>query len=144
MIVQQDNAYLDPESWQMLQVTAWIPLLDATVQNGCMQVLRRGHLTAKTVRHTCCVGGTWYVGMDEAAAVQELGVNLDTDVVTCQIPCGSVLFLNNLIPHRYLIQSLNYTTHCSLSKLWHAFIGWQRLKHSHSHVLRVHIVAAGL
>ena len=38
--VVQDNAYLHPESWKVLQVTAWIPMLDATPHNGCMQVQR--------------------------------------------------------------------------------------------------------
>ena len=33
-----DAAYLDPESAHTLQVTAWIPLLDAKAENGCMQV----------------------------------------------------------------------------------------------------------
>ena len=39
----QDNAYLHPESWRVLQVTAWIPMLDATPHNGCMQVRTRLH-----------------------------------------------------------------------------------------------------
>ena len=102
MSLAQDNAYLHPESWKVLQVTAWIPMLDATRHNGCMQVqcakpgsgtwrqihcvartqkvhalqpfprrqiechgwavtqvVRRGHLAGKTVKHSCCVGGTW-------------------------------------------------------------------------------------
>lgn len=55
----QDNGYLHPESWKVLQVTAWIPLVNATVQNGCMQVIRGGHRAGKTCKHSCCVGGTW-------------------------------------------------------------------------------------
>jgi hypothetical protein len=39
-----------------LQPTAWIPLIDATVENGCMQVKKGAHLTGKVARHTCCVG----------------------------------------------------------------------------------------
>ena len=57
----QDNGYLHPESWKVLQVTAWIPLLNATTRNGCMQVIRGGHRAGKTCKHSCCVGGTWYV-----------------------------------------------------------------------------------
>lgn len=57
--VSQDNGYLHPESWKVLQVTAWIPLLDATRRNGCMQVIKGGHRAGKTCKHTCCVGGTW-------------------------------------------------------------------------------------
>lgn len=33
-----DNAYLDDSCLGTLQVTAWIPLLDTNVTNGCMQV----------------------------------------------------------------------------------------------------------
>ena len=55
----QDNGYLHPESWKVLQVTAWMPLVNATVQNGCMQVIRGGHRAGKTCKHSCCVGGTW-------------------------------------------------------------------------------------
>jgi ectoine hydroxylase-related dioxygenase (phytanoyl-CoA dioxygenase family) len=57
----QDNGYLHPECWEVLQVTAWVPLLDATPSNGCMQVIKRGHMPGKTVKHSCCVGGTWCV-----------------------------------------------------------------------------------
>ena len=34
----QDNAYLDPTALNTLQPTAWIPLIDANTENGCMQV----------------------------------------------------------------------------------------------------------
>jgi hypothetical protein len=44
-----------------LQVTAWVPLLDVTVEHGCMQLLAGGHRTGKIVPHTCAVGDTWYV-----------------------------------------------------------------------------------
>ena len=41
-----------------------------------------------------------YVQMDEEDAGRELGVHMARDVVTCEVPFGSVLFLNNIIPHR--------------------------------------------
>ena len=34
----QDNAYFDPDALNVLLVTAWIPLIDANQENGCMQV----------------------------------------------------------------------------------------------------------
>lgn len=33
-----DTAYLDRNSYTVLQPTAWIPLLDVNADNGCMQV----------------------------------------------------------------------------------------------------------
>ena len=38
--------------------------------------------------------------MDEEDAAAELGVDMASDVVTCEVPFGGVLFLNNVIPHR--------------------------------------------
>ena len=34
-----DSGYLDDSSYSVLQVTAWIPLLDTNATNGCMQVM---------------------------------------------------------------------------------------------------------
>ena len=70
----QDNGYLHPESWKVLQVTAWIPLLNATTRNGCMQVIRGGHRAGKTCKHSCCVGGTWCVAL-AAPQLQSLKLN---------------------------------------------------------------------
>ena len=36
--LRTDCAYLDNQSYSVLQPTAWIPLLDANEKNGCMQV----------------------------------------------------------------------------------------------------------
>jgi len=33
-----DTAYLDNRSYDILQLTAWIPMMDATMETGCMQV----------------------------------------------------------------------------------------------------------
>ena len=40
--------------------------------------------------------------LEEAEMETALGVNLATDVVTCEVPFGGVLFFNNCIPHRSL------------------------------------------
>lgn len=176
-----DAAYLDPESAHTLQVTAWIPLLDAKAENGCMQVIKGGHRSGKTARHSCCAGGTWcvwsfslvcltkchvlsgtccvfkicdvpcqkislllavyrtlygfisslnitttttrYVEMDMDDASDRLGVNCrdESQWVTCEMPMGSVLFLNNLIPHRRYVQVepvCVFFSYPSLSCMW--------------------------
>ncbi|CAF0803587.1 unnamed protein product [Adineta steineri] len=97
----QDTAYLNKECWNILQVTAWIPLLDANKENGCLQLLRGGHRPGLTCQHNCCTGGTWYVEVpvEEMEKTLNIPVNEQT-IVTCEVPFGSVLFLNNLIPHK--------------------------------------------
>ena len=37
-LIMTDAGYLGNDAYSVLQATAWIPLLDATEQNGCMQV----------------------------------------------------------------------------------------------------------
>ncbi|PVD25798.1 hypothetical protein C0Q70_13458 [Pomacea canaliculata] len=98
----QDSAYLDNRSYEVLQVTAWIPLLDATRENGCMEVAARGHLKGKVATHQCCWGGTWYVMLEEQEMEDTLDVDMKKDVVLCPIPYGGMLLLNNMVPHRSL------------------------------------------
>lgn len=95
----QDAAYLTEDSASTLQLTAWIPLIDATIINGCMQVLHGGHRLGKLASHVGCSGGTWYIET-VSEELSSLGVDPVGDIVTCEVPMGSVLFLNNLIPHR--------------------------------------------
>ncbi|XP_019855947.1 PREDICTED: uncharacterized protein LOC100639497 [Amphimedon queenslandica] len=99
--------------------TAWIPLIDANKLNGCMQMVKRGHRAGKTATHTCCAGGTWYVDLAEEEMEKTLGVNMKTDVVTCEVPLGGVLFFSNCIPHRSLE---NYSNDVR----WSLDLRWQR------------------
>ena len=61
-----------------------------------------GHKLGVTAKHTCCAGDTWYVDLAEDEMERSLGVDLKKDIVTCEVPFGGVLFLNNCIPHRSL------------------------------------------
>ena len=115
----QDNAYLDHTSLETLQPTAWIPLIDATVETGCLQVVRGGHRLGKTATHTCCAGGTWYVDLDEKEMERSLGVDMKKDVVTCEVPLGGILLLNNCVPHRSL-------ENFSDKVRWSLDLRWQR------------------
>ena len=115
----QDNAYLDKDALYVLQPTAWIPLIDANVINGCMQVIRGGHKLGRTATHTCCAGGTWYVDLAEEEIIRTFGADMEKDVVTCEVPMGGVLFINNCIPHRSLE---NYSDKVR----WSLDLRWQR------------------
>ena len=57
----QDAAYLSEECWTVHQATAWIPLLDATKQTGCMEVIPRGDHTGAVASH---VAGMLYIEID--------------------------------------------------------------------------------
>jgi hypothetical protein len=48
---------------------------------------------------------------------KSLGVNMKTDVVTCEVPMGGILFLNNCIPHRSL-ENYSDKTRWSLDLRW--------------------------
>ena len=101
VFARADAAYLAKDAWNVLQVTAWVPLVNATLVNGCMQIVPGGHRCGKVAGHTGCAGNTWYIDLSPDAIKRELGVDVK-DAVTCEVPLGSVLFLNNLVPHRSL------------------------------------------
>ncbi|XP_034325415.2 phytanoyl-CoA dioxygenase domain-containing protein 1 [Magallana gigas] len=113
----QDSAYLDRDSYTVLQPTAWIPLLDTDQQNGCMQVAHRGHKTGKVATHQCCYGNTWYVMLEEKEMAKSLGIDLEKDIITCPVPYGGMLLLNNMIPHRSL-PNLSKQIRWSLDLRW--------------------------
>jgi len=115
----QDSGYLDNRSYEVMQVTAWIPLLNATRENGCMEVVAKGHQTGKVATHTCCWGDTWYIMLGEDEMEKTLGVDVKRDTVLCAVPYGGMLLLNNMIPHR----SLNNVTK---EIRWSLDLRWQR------------------
>lgn len=79
-------------SWDKLQLTAWVPLVPAVAENGCMQVISGGHKAGITVEHTCCVGGTWYTELEESDIEPTLGIDPKAELVTCEVPKGSGRF----------------------------------------------------
>ena len=90
----QDNSYWEPRIWNERVLTVWFALVDATAENGCMQVVRGGHRSGKTARHTVgTTTTTWYTELSEADLTRELleGSELKERVVTVECPAGSVL-----------------------------------------------------
>ena len=101
----QDNSYLDEECWDKLQaiaaqgpqggpprdpalpqVTAWVPLVNTNLHNGCMQVVRGSHQAGVTANHACCVGGTWYTEVTPEELEATLGCDMSQDIITCEVP----------------------------------------------------------
>jgi ectoine hydroxylase-related dioxygenase (phytanoyl-CoA dioxygenase family) len=68
----QDTAYLHEGCWSVLQPAAWVPLVDTNEENGCLRLVKGGHRSGKTAVHTCCVGGTWYIDLDQEVCAATL------------------------------------------------------------------------
>ena len=109
----QDAAYLSKDCWKELQLTAWIPLIDATVKNGCMQVVPGGHRYGRVITHTGCAGETWYIEIPPEIAVKEIDIDMEKHATTCEMKMGSVLLFNSLLPHRS-VRNLSTDTRWSL------------------------------
>ncbi|KAK3092805.1 hypothetical protein FSP39_007424 [Pinctada imbricata] len=97
----QDAGYLSNDIYKVFMPTVWIPFVNTNEQNGCMQVIPKGHLSGKVGVHQCCAGDTWYIMMEDGEMRKRLGCTVD-DAVTCEIPYGGMLLFNNFIPHRSL------------------------------------------
>ncbi len=87
----QDAGYMEPECDSVLQLTMWIPLIDATVENGCLEVIPRAH-RAGVLRHRS-VKGRPYLDIPPEALP-------DVKPVIIPVKFGSVLLFTNLTPHR--------------------------------------------
>lgn len=97
----QDLGYLQPDASETFMVNFWIPLVDATVENGCMEVIAGSH-KAPLINHVLGLGpGRNFKGIvDEALP--------DGEQVQCPVPLGGVL----LIQHKTIHRSVpNYSDH---------------------------------
>jgi hypothetical protein len=112
----QDTAYLSAGCEQTFQPTAWIPLIDANHENGTLQVVRGGHRSGRVCRHVpehqSGHPASWYLQIPE----HELPPG---EIVTCAMPFGSVLLINQLLPHRS-------TENRSPRIRWSVDLRWQR------------------
>lgn len=92
----QDTAYLLPGAENTLQPTAWIPLLDTNEKNGTLQVVRGAHregLLTHRIEKEVGYQKSWYLYIPDEKIDQDRVVRVD-------VPFGSALFINQLIPHR--------------------------------------------
>lgn len=86
----QDAGYMEPKCDSVLQLTIWIPLIDATVENGCLEVIPHAHRDG-VFRHRH--SETFYLEIPDDALP-------DVEPVIVPVPFGSVLLFTNLTPHR--------------------------------------------
>lgn len=97
----QDSGYFSEHCDTQMIITCWIPLVDATVENGCMQILPRTH-TGKVVTHHTGGNAGFLVIKDE---------DLPDDprrAITAACPRGGVVFMTNRTPH---CSTPNYSNH---------------------------------
>ncbi|XP_052270079.1 uncharacterized protein LOC127871318 isoform X2 [Dreissena polymorpha] len=93
----QDVSYLDNDTYRMLIPTVWIPFVDSTAENGCLEVMDKGHRTGKVATHQCCYGDTFYTILEEAEMERTLGVNMERDRRTLPVKSGGFILFNNVI-----------------------------------------------
>ena len=88
----QDSGYFAEHCDEELIVTCWVPLVDANVKNGCMQILPRTHL-GEIVRHHS--GGN--AGL---LVIEEEDLPDDPHkAIAAECPRGGVVFMTNRTPH---------------------------------------------
>jgi hypothetical protein len=114
----QDSAYLDNESYSSFLLSAWIPLMNADSDNGCLEMMRYAHKPGKIAKHVGCWRDTWYIMLEDEEMRQTLGCDLEKDVVSCPVSLGGVLLFNNFIPHRSTDNTTN-RIRWSLDFRWH-------------------------
>jgi phytanoyl-CoA hydroxylase len=92
----QDSGYFAPHCDDHLIVTCWIPLVDATVENGCMEIIPRAHRSGILKHHTGGNQGLYVIKDDDLP--DDKGVDApDRVVAACRR--GGVVFMTNLTPH---------------------------------------------
>jgi len=87
----QDSAYFEPYCDKALVITMWLPLVDATGDNGCLWVIPRSHL-GPVVRHVMGPGGK-YLKID-GKEFPHTGKR-----VLCPVRKGGVLLMSNRTAH---------------------------------------------
>lgn len=90
----QDSGYFLAHCDAHLIVTCWIPLVDATLENGCLHVRPSRHRDGIFRHFTGGHGGFLEIPREEFGT--EAG---DAGVIPLEMKAGDVLFMTNLTPH---------------------------------------------
>ncbi len=91
----QDLGYLQEDAADTMMVNIWLPLVDATQENGCLEVISGSHL--QLIDHTHGLGPA---GNFKGLTEEDLPSG---ERVPCPVPKGGVL----LVQHRTIHRSLN-------------------------------------
>jgi len=97
----QDSGYFEPYCDKSLILTFWIPLVDATRENGCMWVIPGAHRNENILKHQGR-SKQWYLEIPEA--------ELPPIAPVCTpVKKGGVLLLSNRTPHASFENSTGVT-----------------------------------
>jgi phytanoyl-CoA hydroxylase len=86
----QDSGYFEPYCDDSLVLTMWIPLVNTSVENGCLFVIPGSH-QSPVVEHEMHESGK-YLAIKEELVPQD-------NWVACPVPKGGALLLNNRTMH---------------------------------------------
>lgn len=87
----QDSGYMEAYCDKAMILTVWLPLVDATRENGCMWVIPRAHKTGQVVKHGYRKDKPYLIIPDSDLPQAE--------PVCVPVKKGGALFLHNLTPH---------------------------------------------
>lgn len=94
----QDSGYLLPHCDGSLTLTCWIPLVDATRENGCLHVIPGAHRNGIIRHYTGGHGNFLEIAPEDLPAPEP---------VCCEMSAGDVLFMTNLTPHASFVNGTN-------------------------------------
>jgi phytanoyl-CoA hydroxylase len=95
----QDSSYFEPYCDDALVLTAWVPLVNATKENGCLWVIPGSHHSPVVPHRLHSSGKYLEIEKDDLPP---------GDQVACKVPKGGVLFMTNRTVHG----SFENTTEC--------------------------------
>ncbi len=88
----QDSGYFAPSCDEHLIITCWVPLVDATVENGCMEILPRTHRGRVVVHHRG--GNAGFLVIKDEDLPDDPG-----RAIPAACPRGGAVFMTNRTPH---------------------------------------------
>lgn len=89
----QDSAYFLPHCDQFLIITCWLPLVEATVENGCLTLLPKAHKSSALLRHHA------FPGAGSSLVIKDEDLISDEQPVSVPVPLGGAVFFTNKTPH---------------------------------------------
>jgi len=87
----QDSGYFEPTCDKSLVLTVWVPLVNATRDNGCLWVISEGHKPGIVAPHMRSKTGPYLEISDADLPAGE--------PVCVPVPRGGALLMTNLLPH---------------------------------------------